>query len=121
MLHSYNDIYFIEVTQKYLVSNTPFCVSVLIPERPFSYTTVDMNNVNVILNNNDVSEYLKIAPNGLEVRKKKSCNNNRNILKTKIISNMLSLIANRLVVMQLHLSLSDVRLKWIKVFGFMKY
>ena len=45
-----------------------FCVPVLIPERPFSYTTVDMENINVILNNNDVSEYLKIAPNGLEVR-----------------------------------------------------
>ena len=46
-----------------------FFFLVLIPERPFSYTTVDMNNVNVILNNNDVSEYLKIAPNGLEVRR----------------------------------------------------
>ena len=42
-------------------------ISVLIPDRPFSYTKVDMDNVNVILNSNDVSEYLKISPNGLEV------------------------------------------------------
>ena len=60
--------YFIKAAQKYLVNNTTFSFSVLIPERPFSYTTVDMENINVILNNNDVSEYLKIAPNGLEVR-----------------------------------------------------
>ena len=49
----------------------PHSSLVLIPERPFSYTNVDMENINVILNNNDVSEYLKIAPNGLEVRKLK--------------------------------------------------
>lgn len=60
--------YFIKAAQKYLVNNKTFSFSVLIPERPFSYTTVDMENINVILNNNDVSEYLKIAPNGLEVR-----------------------------------------------------
>jgi hypothetical protein len=40
---------------------------VIIHDRPFSYTKVDMDNVNVILNSNDVSEYLKISPNGLEV------------------------------------------------------
>merc|ERR1712018_998163 len=40
----------------------------LIPERSYSYTSVNMENINVILNNNDVSEYLKIAPNGLEAR-----------------------------------------------------
>ena len=40
---------------------------VLVPERPYSYTTVNMQNINVMLNSNDVSEYLKIAPNGLEV------------------------------------------------------
>ena len=28
-----------------------------------------MDNTNVILNSNDVSEYLKISPNGLEVSK----------------------------------------------------
>ena len=52
----------------------PHIFSVLIPERPFSYTNVDMENINVILNNNDVSEYLKIAPNGLEVGKSKFLN-----------------------------------------------
>jgi hypothetical protein len=42
---------------------------VLIPERSYSYTTVNLESINVILNNNDVSEYLKIAPHGLEVKK----------------------------------------------------
>lgn len=32
-----------------------------------SYEGVDLSKVNVILNSNDVSEYLKIAPSGLEV------------------------------------------------------
>ena len=43
--------------------------SVLIPERVLSYKTVDMSSVNAILNSNDVSEYLKIAPSGIEVSK----------------------------------------------------
>ena len=46
-----------------------FYFSVLIPERSYSYTTVNLESINVILNNNDVSEYLKIAPHGLEVKK----------------------------------------------------
>ena len=40
---------------------------VIIPERVLSYTAVDLTNVNVLLNSKDVSEYLKIAPSGLEV------------------------------------------------------
>lgn len=46
---------------------------VLIPTRPFGYELVDNSGINVILNSYDVSEYLKIAPNGLEViiRRKK--------------------------------------------------
>lgn len=40
----------------------------LIPERVLSYKTVDMSSVNAILNSNDVSEYLKIAPSGIEAR-----------------------------------------------------
>ena len=44
-----------------------FSVSVFIPERVLSYTAVDLTNVNVLLNSKDVSEYLKIAPSGLEV------------------------------------------------------
>lgn len=42
---------------------------VLIPERPFGYESVDNSGVNVILNSYDVSEYLKISPDGLEVNK----------------------------------------------------
>lgn len=41
----------------------------MIPERVLSYKTVDMSSVNAILNSNDVSEYLKIAPSGIEVSK----------------------------------------------------
>eukprot|EP00095_Tigriopus_kingsejongensis_P006267 maker-scaffold990_size72856-snap-gene-0.13 protein:Tk06267 transcript:maker-scaffold990_size72856-snap-gene-0.13-mRNA-1 annotation:"ring finger and spry domain-containing protein 1-like" len=37
-------------------------------ERPFSYLGADMKSYNVILNANDVSEYLKIGPTGLEAR-----------------------------------------------------
>ena len=52
--------------------------SVLIPDRPFSYTKVEMDNVNVILNYNDVSEYLKISPNGVEVIRLKSLQKTHN-------------------------------------------
>ena len=106
---------------KWVVLNVNCFFLVLILERPFSYTIVDMNNINVILNNNDVSEYLKIAPNGLEVRKTMKSITLITFSESWIISSMLSFISNRLVVMQLHLSQSDVHLKWIKVFGFMKY
>ncbi|XP_015791700.1 RING finger and SPRY domain-containing protein 1 [Tetranychus urticae] len=37
-------------------------------DRPFSYENVDRKNLNVLLNANDVSEYLKISPNGLIAR-----------------------------------------------------
>ncbi|VDP06139.1 unnamed protein product [Soboliphyme baturini] len=40
----------------------------VIPERQYSYETVVTDGINVMLNNNDVSEYLKISPNGLEAR-----------------------------------------------------
>jgi len=33
----------------------------------FSYKCVDMSGINVMLNTKDVSEYLKISPDGLEV------------------------------------------------------
>ena len=36
--------------------------------RPFTYERVDNKSINVMLNNQDVSEYLKIAANGLEDR-----------------------------------------------------
>lgn len=37
-------------------------------DRPFSYETTDVANINVMLNDKDVSEYLKISPDGLEAR-----------------------------------------------------
>lgn len=36
--------------------------------REFSYRKEDLKNINVMLNSKDVSEYLKISPDGLEVR-----------------------------------------------------
>jgi len=40
----------------------------LIEGRKYSYETVDVANVNVMLNTKDVSEYLKISADGLEAR-----------------------------------------------------
>lgn len=37
-------------------------------DRPYSYEIADVSEINVMLNNNDVSDYLKISPTGLEVR-----------------------------------------------------
>lgn len=45
-----------------------FVCSVVIEGRKYSYETVDVSNVNVMLNTKDVSEYLKISPDGLEAR-----------------------------------------------------
>lgn len=36
--------------------------------RPYSYENVDTTHLNAMLNNNDVSEYLKISPDGLQAR-----------------------------------------------------
>eukprot|EP00096_Caligus_rogercresseyi_P011351 TRINITY_DN4439_c0_g1_i1.p1 TRINITY_DN4439_c0_g1~~TRINITY_DN4439_c0_g1_i1.p1 ORF type:complete len:520 (+),score=97.52 TRINITY_DN4439_c0_g1_i1:169-1728(+) len=51
------------VCSQWLLDNT-----LLVEDRPFSYTHTNMDGVNVILNSNDVSEYLKITPDGLEAR-----------------------------------------------------
>ena len=40
-----------------------FCLQ----NRPYSYEIADLSKINVMLNNNDVSDYLKISPTGLEV------------------------------------------------------
>ncbi|XP_063986864.1 RING finger and SPRY domain-containing protein 1-like [Diachasmimorpha longicaudata] len=40
----------------------------LIESRKYSHDTVDLTGINVMLNAKDVSEYLKISPNGLEAR-----------------------------------------------------
>lgn len=42
--------------------------SVLKEGRQFTYEKVNLANINAMLNSNDVSEYLKISPTGLEVR-----------------------------------------------------
>ena len=36
--------------------------------RSYSFEVVDTKGINAMLNHEDVSEYLKIGPNGLEVR-----------------------------------------------------
>jgi RING finger and SPRY domain-containing protein 1 len=33
----------------------------------YTYQTVDTSGINAMLNSRDVSEYLKLSPNGLEV------------------------------------------------------
>jgi len=39
-----------------------------VPGRKFTYTVIDNTQINMMLNSNDVSEYLKIGPNGLGAR-----------------------------------------------------
>lgn len=43
--------------------------AVLKEGRQFTYEKVNLANINAMLNSNDVSEYLKISPTGLEVRR----------------------------------------------------
>ncbi|ELU08727.1 hypothetical protein CAPTEDRAFT_193507, partial [Capitella teleta] len=38
----------------------------VLPNRQYSHEKVDMDGINVMLNSHDVSEYLKLSPNGLE-------------------------------------------------------
>ena len=45
------------------IFHTVFCLQ----NRPYSYEIADLSKINVMLNNNDVSDYLKISPTGLEV------------------------------------------------------
>lgn len=44
-----------------------FFSPVLKEGRQFTYEKVNLTNINAMLNSNDVSEYLKISPTGLEV------------------------------------------------------
>lgn len=48
------------------VSSVALC-PVLKEGRQFTYEKVNLTNINAMLNSNDVSEYLKISPTGLEV------------------------------------------------------
>lgn len=43
-------------------------VVVIMDNRKFSYLTVNNAHINAMLNTGDVSEYLKISPDGLEAR-----------------------------------------------------
>lgn len=40
---------------------------IVLQDRVFTYERLDTGGINVMLNNNDVSEYLKISADGLEV------------------------------------------------------
>lgn len=42
-------------------------IPVLMEGRKYSHDAVDMSDIHVMLNTKDVSGYLKISPNGLEV------------------------------------------------------
>lgn len=59
---------------KYSLREVGFCAqwcldNLFVTEnREFSYTKEDLTNINVMLNSKDVSEYLKISPDGLEAR-----------------------------------------------------
>lgn len=44
-----------------------FPCPVLKEGRQFTYEKVNLAHINAMLNSNDVSEYLKISPSGLEV------------------------------------------------------
>jgi hypothetical protein len=56
------------VHASYYSSITHSFVLVLIENRKYSYETVDVERINVMLNTKDVSEYLKISEDGLEAR-----------------------------------------------------
>lgn len=45
-----------------------FLFVVVMNDRKYSYLTTDMSAINAMLNTDDVSEYLKISPDGLEAR-----------------------------------------------------
>ncbi|RZB38761.1 RING finger and SPRY domain-containing protein 1 [Asbolus verrucosus] len=44
------------------------CPIIVMNNRKYSYLTVNMEKINAMLNTSDVSEYLKISPDGLEAR-----------------------------------------------------
>lgn len=58
----------------YVMRQVGFCAKwsldnyFLVENRSYSYETVDVSNINVMLNTKDVSEYLKISSDGLEAR-----------------------------------------------------
>ncbi|XP_074025971.1 RING finger and SPRY domain-containing protein 1 [Leptinotarsa decemlineata] len=58
----------------YVKRQVGFCVQWMLDNlfimnnRKYSYQTIKMDNINAMLNTSDVSEYLKISPDGLEAR-----------------------------------------------------
>lgn len=50
----------------YISTNYRYCKSFL-QDRPYSYENMNLDGINAMLNVNDVSMYLKISPQGLEV------------------------------------------------------
>ena len=58
--HSYRIGYFCR-------SHVTVCRWYRYQDRTYSYTQTDTSQINVMLNSKDVSEYLKLSPNGLEV------------------------------------------------------
>lgn len=55
-------------TRACLRNMTTFSFAVLKDSRQLTYEKVDLNSIRAMLNSNDVSEYLKISPHGLEVK-----------------------------------------------------
>ncbi|KAJ7426421.1 RING finger and SPRY domain-containing protein 1 [Willisornis vidua] len=51
-----------------LIALEKFAQTILKEGRQFTYEKVDLTNIRAMLNSNDVSEYLKISPHGLEAR-----------------------------------------------------
>ncbi|PIO75031.1 SPRY domain protein [Teladorsagia circumcincta] len=47
---------------------TDTSAQVITPNRTYAYETTDVSKINAMLNHEDVSEYLKIGPDGLEAR-----------------------------------------------------
>jgi len=65
---------FVDTNEDYVLRQVGFCaqwsLDNLLPveNRMYSYQTTDTSNINMMLNSNDVSEYLKLGPNGLVAR-----------------------------------------------------
>ncbi|XP_069757549.1 RING finger and SPRY domain-containing protein 1 isoform X2 [Narcine bancroftii] len=51
-----------------LIALEKFAQTILKRKRQFTYEKVNLSYINAMLNSNDVSEYLKISPDGLEAR-----------------------------------------------------
>lgn len=101
--------------------------------RQFTYEKVNLTNINAMLNSNDVSEYLKISPTGLEVWwSVQPCNRHiwqkswlifHWISNTFQLKHFLSVFVSsvRPVVTLHHLKVCVVHSVWIRAFGTMRW